>query len=69
MAIEFTINFDTRTKEVLLDCLMKEMSLAEDAISSGDYSQEALMKYEELLRIRRGILYVRTKELESNAED
>lgn len=68
MAIEFTINFDTRTKEVLLDCLMKEMSLAEDAISSGDYSQEALMKYEELLRIRRGILYVRPKELESNAE-
>ena len=64
MTVEFTINFDTRTKEVLLDCLSKEMSLAEDAIRSGDYSQEALMRYEELLRIHRGILYVKPKQQE-----
>ena len=68
MSVEFTINFDTRTKEVLLDCLIKEMMLAEDAIRSGDYSESAMMRYEELLRIHRGILYVKPKELDNVQE-
>ena len=60
MGVEFTVNFDSRTKEVLLDCLSKELILAED-IRSGDYSTEALTRHEELLRIKRGILYVSPK--------
>ena len=68
MSVEFTINFDTRTKEVLLDCLLKEMMLAEDSIRSGDYSESAMMRYEELLRIHRGILYCNPKELDTVQE-
>ena len=68
MSVEFTINFDTRTKEVLLDSLLKEMMLAEDAIRSGDYSDTAMMRYEELLRIHRGILYAKPKELDNVQE-
>ena len=59
---QFQVNFDTRTKEILLDCLLKELLLAEDAIRSGDYSTEALTRYEELLRVRRGLLYTQPKE-------
>ena len=67
MAPQFQINFDTRTKEILLDCLLKELLLAEDAIRSGDYSTESLTRYEELLRVRRGILYVQPKELDEKS--
>ena len=62
MAPTFQINFDTRTKEVLLDSLGREQALAEDAIRSGDYSREALIRYEEVLRIRRGILFSNPEE-------
>ena len=68
MSVEFTVNFDSRTKEVLLDCLSKELILAEDAIRSGDYSTEALTRHEELLRIKRGILYVSPKVDETPSE-
>ena len=69
MAPQFQINFDTRTKEILLDCLLKELLLAEDAIRSGDYSTESLTRYEELLRVRRGILYVQPQELDEKSGD
>ena len=67
MAPQFQINFDTRTKEILLDCLFTELIRAEDAIRSGDYSTEALTRYEELLRVRRGILYVQPQELDDKS--
>ena len=67
MAPKFQINFDTRTKEILLDCLLKELLLAEDAIRSGDYSTESLTRYEELLRVRRGILYTQPQELDEKS--
>ena len=69
MAPQFQVNFDTRTKEILLDCLLKELLLAEDAIRSGDYSTESLTRYEELLRVRRGILYVQPQELDEKSGD
>ena len=69
MAPQFQINFDTRTKEILLDCLLKELLLAEDAIRSGDYSTESLTRYEELLRVRRGLLYTQPQELDEKSGD
>ena len=65
MAPTFHINFDTRTKEVLLQCLAKEMAFVEDQITTGDYSKESMIAYEELLRIRRGILYSPPKEVDN----
>ena len=64
MSITFHVNFDTRTKEVLLACLGKEMALVEERITTGDYSTEAMTAYEELLRIRRGILYAPPQEVD-----
>jgi hypothetical protein len=62
MAPTFQITFDIRTKEVLLDALGREQALAEEAIRSGDYSREAMIRYEEILRIRRGILFSKPEE-------
>jgi len=62
MSILFKITFDTRSKEILLDALNKEIILAEDAIRSGDYSQEAFIRMEELFRLKRGILYSKPEE-------
>ena len=57
MAVSFTITFDTRSKEILLDSLKKELAAAEDEIRGGDYSTEALVRHEEVLQLVRGILY------------
>ena len=69
MAPNFTINFDTRTKEILLDCLFTELIKAEDAIRCGDYSTDALTRYEELLRVRRGILYSQPEQIDEKTSD
>ena len=69
MAPQFQINFDTRTKEILLDCLFTELIKAEDAIRSGDYTTDALTRYEEILRVRRGILYSQPQELDEKSGD
>lgn len=57
--VNFSIKFDSRSKEVLLDCLKKELNLAEDEIRNGDYSESALLRHEELFQLIRGILYSR----------
>ena len=67
MAVSFTIRFDTRSKEVLLDSLRKELIAAEEEIRSGDYSNEALIRHEEVLQIFRGILYSKPEEPTTNA--
>ena len=69
MAPQFEISFDTRTKEILLDCLFTELIKAEDAIRCGDYSTDALTRYEEILRVRRGILYSQPKEIDEKTSD
>lgn len=67
MAVSFSIRFDTRSKEVLLDSLRKELIAAEEEIRSGDYSNEALIRHEEVLQIFRGILYSKPEEPTTNA--
>ena len=62
MAPQFTVRFDTRTKEVIISALKKELSIAEELITNGDYSKEALIRYEELNRVIRGILFVKPDE-------
>ena len=62
MAPQFTVRFDTRTKEVIISALKKELSIAEELITNGDYSKEALIRYEELNRVIRGILFVKPEE-------
>lgn len=62
MAPQFTVRFDTRTKEVIISALKKELSVAEELITHGDYSKEALIRYEELNRVIRGILFVKPEE-------
>ena len=57
MARSFTITFDSRSKEVLIECLKKELNDAEFAIRSGDYTDDALIRHEEVLQLLRGILY------------
>ena len=57
--MNFTIKFDSRSKEVILDCLKKELALAEEEIRGGNYTEEALVRHEELLQIIRGVLYSR----------
>ena len=62
MAVElssmaFSIRFDTRSKEILLDALQKELTIASTAIRDGDYSDAALIRHEEVLQLVRGILY------------
>ena len=57
MSVRFAIQFDTRSKEILLDLLNKEITIAEGNIRGGDYSEDAFVKMEELFRLKRGILY------------
>ena len=67
MAVSFSIRFDTRSKEVLLDSLRKELIAAEEEIRSGDYSNDALIRHEEVLQIFRGILYSKPEEPTTDA--
>jgi len=67
MAVSFTIRFDTRSKEVLLDSLRKELAIAEEEIRMGDYSSDALIRHEEILQIFRGILYSKPEEPTTDA--
>ena len=62
MAVSFSIRFDTRSKEILLESLHKELASAESEIRSGDYSDDALIRHEETLQLLRGILYAKPEE-------
>ena len=67
MAKRFTVTFDSRSKEVLLDALRKQMTITEFAIRGGDYSDEALIKHEEALQLFRGVLY--SKPIEETSQE
>jgi hypothetical protein len=68
MAVTFSIRFDTRSKEVLLDSLRKELIIAETEIRSGNYSDDALVRHEEILQHFRGVLYAKPETQEVPTE-
>ena len=39
--------------------LKKELNIAEDVIIGGDYTDDALIRHEEVLQLIRGILYAK----------
>jgi hypothetical protein len=55
----FTVRFDTRSKVVILEALQKELKIAFENINGGDYSEDAFVRYEELNRLVRGILFTK----------
>ena len=55
----FTVRFDERTKQILCSLLDQACAQVSQQITAGDYSEEALQTHEELVQVKRGILYSR----------
>ena len=65
--MKFRVTFDERSKEILLDLLEQESTTRRADILAGDYSTECLIRYEEVSRLHRGILYAKPiEEVEPN---
>ena len=66
----FTVRFDERTKQILCALLDNAISQTSQGITAGDYSEELLQQHEELVQVKRGILYTRPEapELDTEAE-
>ena len=61
----FTVRFDERTKQILCALLDNAISQTSQGITAGDYSEELLQQHEELMQVKRGILYSRPEETET----
>ena len=55
----FTVRFDERTKQILCALLDNAIQQTSQGITAGDYSEEILQQHEELVQVKRGILYTR----------
>ena len=55
----FTVRFDERTKQILCALLDQAIAQTSQAITAGDYTEELLQQHEELVQVKRGILYTR----------
>ena len=55
----FTVRFDERTKQILVALLDQAAAQVSAQITAGDYSEEVLQTHEELIQVKRGILYTR----------
>ena len=55
----FTVRFDERTKQILCALLDNAIQQTSQGITAGDYSEELLQQHEELVQVKRGILYSR----------
>ena len=64
--MKFSVTFDERSKEVLIDILTEATKDRQSDILAGDYSTECLIKYEEVSRLLRGILYSKPLEEKEN---
>lgn len=54
----YTLRIDERSRQVLLNSLRLVQNAAEEPILSGVYDEEQRIRYEELLQLHRGILYI-----------
>ena len=61
----FAVRFDERTKQILCALLDNAISQTSQGITAGDYSEELLQQHEELMQVKRGILYSRPEETET----
>ena len=64
----FTVRFDERTKQVLCAVLDNAIQMTSAQIVAGDYTESVLQQHEELLQVKRGILYSRPEEPETEEE-
>ena len=64
----FSIRFDERTKQVLCAVLDNAISQTSQSITAGDYREELLQQHEELVQVKRGILYSRPEEVQPEPE-
>ena len=66
----FTVRFDERTKQILCALLDNAIQQTSAGITAGDYSEEILQQHEELVQVKRGILYTRPEvpEVDTPAE-
>ena len=55
----FTVRFDERTKQVLCAVLDNAITQTSALITAGDYDEALLTQHEELVQVKRGILYTR----------
>jgi hypothetical protein len=60
----FSIRFDARTKQILCAVLDNTIQQVSQSITAGDYSEDMLAQHEELVQVKRGILYTRPDEVE-----
>ena len=60
----FSVRFDERTKQVLCAVLDNAIAQTSQSITAGDYSEPLLQQHEELVQVKRGILYTRPEEPE-----
>lgn len=59
MANSFILRIDDRSKEVLVESIRERLVAAEKRILSGDYSQEAMLAYEEYTILIKGLICAR----------
>ena len=60
----FSVRFDERTKQVLCAVLDNAIVQTSQQITAGDYREELLQQHEELVQVKRGILYSRPEEVQ-----
>ena len=60
----FSIRFDERTKQILVNLLENAIQQTSSGITAGNYSEEILAQHEELTQVKNGLLYTRPEEVE-----
>ena len=60
----FSIRFDERTKQILVNLLENAIQQTSSGITAGNYSEELLAQHEELTQVKNGLLYTRPEEVE-----